>query len=334
MDINQNKKVAVVILNWNGAKLLSQFLPSVVQNSEEAQIYVVDNASTDESVFILQTQFPDIKIIQNRNNLGYAGGYNQALKNVKEPYFVLLNSDVEVTKNWLLPLINLFENNSDVAIIQPKILDFNNKNQFEYAGAGGGFMDELGYPFCRGRIFDSLEQDLGQYNDTRTIFWASGACFCIRKNVFDQLNGFDTSFFAYQEEIDLCWRAFNQHLKVMYCGLSTVFHVGGGTFKQDNPRKTYLNFRNNLLMLVKNLPKGQLFKIIFTRLILDGLAGIRLLFKGQLLHFIAILNAHFSFYAMLKQSYGQRIKNPRKKYFHQKSIVSQYFLKNIKIFQD
>jgi GT2 family glycosyltransferase len=330
----QTKKVAVVILNWNGKKLLSQFLPSVVEHSENAAIYVVDNASTDDSVFLLQTQFPKVKIIQNKNNLGYAAGYNEALKTVNEPYWVLLNSDVEVTQDWLLPIVHLFENQAEAAIIQPKILDFHNKNQFEYAGAAGGFIDQFGYPFCRGRIFDHVEKDAGQYNDTRQIFWASGACFCIRKEVFQKLNGFDAHFFAYQEEIDLCWRAFNQNYKVMYCGASTVFHVGGGTFQQDNPQKTFFNFRNNLLMLVKNLPKASLFKIILFRLVLDGLAGIRFLMKGQLPHFYAILRAHFSFYQLLKITYSKRSQNINKNYYHQKSIVSQYFLKNINVFKD
>jgi hypothetical protein len=334
MITNKNhKKIAVVVLNWNGRKLLEKFLPSLLIFSAEANIYIADNASTDDSVSYVNSHFPAVVCIRNKQNLGYAGGYNEAISHVSEPLLVLLNSDVEVTKNWLQPILALFEANPNVAIIQPKILDYYNRNYFEYAGAGGGYIDQYGYPFCRGRIFDTIEKDIGQYDDILPVFWASGACFCIRKEVFEVLDGFDASFFAHQEEIDLCWRAFNLNFETFYCGQSTIFHIGGGTLKQDNPHKTFLNFRNNLLMLVKNLPAHFIFKIIFTRLILDGLAAFRFLIKGKFLHVWAILKAHFSFYLNAQKAYNQRKHNFKLGYFYQKSIISQYFLNKKKLFK-
>jgi GT2 family glycosyltransferase len=255
------KKIAVVILNWNGAKLLHQFLPSIVSFSDEATIYVADNASTDTSIEVLKSEFPSIKIIQNDGNYGFAKGYNVALQNVEEEYYALVNSDIEVTENWLAPILSLFENDKETAIIQPKLLDFKNKEKFEYAGAAGGFIDKYGYPFCRGRIFETVEFDNHQYDDEREIFWASGACFFIRKEIYRKLNGFDDDFFAHQEEIDLCWRAFNLGYKTKYTSKSVVYHVGGATLNEGNPKKTYLNFRNSLLMLVKNLPQNKLFQL-------------------------------------------------------------------------
>ena len=321
-------KIAVVILNWNGIKLLEQFLPSVVQFSQEATVYVADNASTDGSVFFVRNHFPTVQIIENRANLGFAQGYNEALKSIDAEIFALVNSDIEVTENWLSPVLNAFKNESQTAIIQPKIRDFKNKAYFEYAGAAGGFIDKYGYPYCRGRIFDTLEKDNGQYNDSCEIFWASGACFFIRSSVYSELNGFDASFFAHQEEIDLCWRAFNKGYVAKYISDSMVYHVGGATLSQGNPKKTYLNFRNSLWMLVKNLPKNKLFQVLFIRLILDGLAGIQFLFKGKIRHLLAILESHFSFYNMLLTNYKKRDTN----YFNQKSIVYQYFINNGKVF--
>ena len=249
-------KTAVVILNWNGAKLLQQFLPSVIQFSDNATIYVADNASTDTSIDVLKTEFPSIKIIKNTGNYGFATGYNEALKEVEEPYYALVNSDIEVTENWLHPIEAIFDNQPKTAIIQPKLLDFKKKTHFEYAGAAGGFIDKFGFPFCKGRIFNTLEEDLGQYETETEIFWATGACFFIRKDVFRTLNGFDGDFFAHQEEIDLCWRANNLGYIVKYCPNSVVFHVGGATLNEANPKKTFLNFRNSLLMLHKNLPEN------------------------------------------------------------------------------
>ena len=274
-------EIAVVILNWNGLKLLEQFLPSVIQYSPQASIYVADNASTDNSISFVKDNFPTVKIIINKMNFGFAQGYNEALKHIDSEIYALVNSDVEVTENWLKPIIETFENEPKTAIIQPKILDFKRKEYFEYAGAAGGFIDKYGYPFCRGRIFDTLEKDNGQYDDNCKIFWASGACFFIRSSVFKNLNGFDTDFFAHQEEIDLCWRANNKSYVIKYNSQSAVYHLGGATLQKVNSKKTELNFRNSLLMLTKNLPKKQLFSVIFIRLVLDGIAAIQFFFSGK-----------------------------------------------------
>lgn len=328
------KKIAVVILNWNGVRLLEQFLPSVMSYSPEATIYLADNASTDSSIEFVKTNYPDIKIIQNEGNFGYAQGYNVALKYVEEPYFCLLNSDVEVTENWLKPILEIFEKEKNIAIIQPKILDFKNKSLFEYAGAAGGFIDKYGYPYCRGRIFETVEKDNGQYDDFSGIFWASGACFFIRKEVFNQLGGFDESFFAHQEEIDLCWRSKNAGYKTYYTFQSIIYHVGGATLKESNPKKTFLNFRNSLLMLVKNLPEGKILPIIFTRLFLDGIAGIQFILKGKFSHCWAIIKAHFHFYHLLNKYLKKRTNNQTESYFKTNSIVYNYFIKGGKVFEE
>ncbi|POS01966.1 hypothetical protein Q361_10628 [Flavobacterium croceum DSM 17960] len=325
-------KIAVVILNWNGAELLKKFLPKVIQYSEQATIYVADNASTDDSIQVITELFPSVKIIINNQNYGFAKGYNEALKDVQEPYYCLLNSDVEVTENWLSPILTIFENESQTSIIQPKILDYKNKSYFEYAGAAGGFIDKFGYPYCRGRIFDTVEKDTNQYNDEAEIFWASGACFFIRKETYQQLKGFDDDFFAHQEEIDLCWRAFNNEKKIKYTSKSIVFHVGGATLDKANPKKTYLNFRNSLLMLTKNLPTHQLIPIIFTRLILDGIAGVQFIAQGKLRHCLAIIKAHFVFYSKLFSFLEKRSRVQNSNYYQSKSILYQYFIKKGKVF--
>lgn len=323
------KEIAVVILNWNGKELLQKFLPAVVQHSNQAQIYVIDNASTDDSVVFLQNNFPEVRLIQNQQNLGYAGGYNQGLEQIKEPFYCLINSDVLVTENWLTPILKLLGEQPEIGIVQPKILDYKRRNYFEYAGAAGGFIDAYGFPFCRGRVFDTIEKDEGQYNDITPVFWASGACFFVRKSVFEQLNGFDTLFFAHQEEIDFCWRAHIQNIQVYYCGFSTVYHVGGATLSNGNPKKTFLNFRNSLLMLYKNRPKKGKFINIFTRLSLDGLAGIHFLLKGKPQHCWAIVRSHFSFYRLISQS----TVNPNAiKYYRVKSVVWAYFIRRKKTF--
>jgi GT2 family glycosyltransferase len=327
------KKIAVVILNWNGAKLLEQFLPSVVAYSDEAKIYVADNASTDDSIDIIQAKFPQITILQNKGNFGFANGYNVALQQVEEDYYALVNSDVEVTENWLTPILTIFDNEPNIGIIQPKILDYKNKAYFEYAGAAGGFIDQYGYPYCRGRVFESIEKDNGQYDDETEIFWASGACLFIRKAIYRTLNGFDGDFFAHQEEIDLCWRAFNLGFKAKYTAKSVVYHVGGATLNESNPRKTFLNFRNSLLMLTKNLPGGKLFPIIFTRLCLDGLAGIQFIFKGKWSHCWAIIKAHFEFYHLINRNLKKRHIVNKDNYYHTKSIVYRYFIKNGTVFE-
>jgi GT2 family glycosyltransferase len=325
-------KTAVVILNWNGAKLLQQFLPSVLQYSGDATIYVADNASTDTSIAVLKNEFPSIKIIENAGNYGFAKGYNEALKYVEEPYYALVNSDIEVTENWLQPIEAIFNNEPNTAIIQPKLLDYKKKTHFEYAGAAGGFIDKYGFPFCRGRIFDTLEEDLGQYNTETEIFWATGACFFIRKEVFRSLQGFDGDFFAHQEEIDLCWRANNQGYVVKYCPNSVVYHVGGATLNEANPMKTFLNFRNSLLMLTKNLPKEKLVPIIFIRLCLDGLAGIQFIFQGKFKHTFAILKAHFYFYHLIGRNLKKRNNSQKTDYYYTNSIVWNYFVQKKKTF--
>jgi GT2 family glycosyltransferase len=302
-------------------------MPSVVAHSQEAKIYVADNASTDNSVAFLKQHFPQVEIIQNQVNGGYAKGYNDALQHVQADVFCLLNSDVEVTENWLSPIIKEFQSNANTAIIQPKILDHKRKSYFEYAGAGGGFIDKYGYPFCRGRIFTTIEKDKGQYNDTTIIFWASGACLFIRKSTFDTLNGFDETYFSHFEEIDLCWRAFNSGFTTKYIGTSAVYHVGGATLSAIQPKKTYLNFRNSLFTITKNAD-GYLFGIIFIRLVLDGIAGLKFIFNLKFSHFVAILKAHFSYYSHLSRLLKQRKQLPkRKNYYKTTSIVWSYYLR-------
>ena len=326
------KKIAVVILNWNGRKLLEEFLPSIIRFSEQATVYVADNASTDDSISYIKNTFPTIKIIQNADNFGFAKGYNEALKFVEEEFYALVNSDIEVTENWLTPILEMFENQPETSIIQPKILDYKNKEMFEYAGAGGGFIDKYGFPFCRGRIFQHLEKDESQYNDETEIFWASGACFFIRKEVYRKLKGFDEDFFAHQEEIDLCWRAFNLNYKVKYNGKSTVYHVGGATLNESSPHKTFLNFRNSLWMMLKNVPRGKLVSTFFIRLTLDGQAGLHFALHGKFSHLFAVLKAHFYFYFFLFKFLNKRESNQYANYYKTKSIVYYHFIKKGIIF--
>jgi len=325
--------IAIVILNWNGRSLLEQFLPSVVNYSKEGTIYVADNASTDDSIAFIKTSYPAIRIIQNDCNGGYAKGYNDALAKIEADVYCLLNSDVEVTQNWLTPIISHFRNSENTAAIQPKILDYKKKNYFEYAGAAGGFLDKFGYPYCRGRIFETLEEDTGQYNDTLDIFWASGACLFVRKSVFEEVGKLDQDFFAHQEEIDLCWRIHNHGYNIQYIGASEVYHLGGATLKVMNPRKTFLNFRNNLLMIVKNATEKSIWFIIFTRLILDGVAAFKFLIEGKPSHFIAVSKAHFSFYKNLPTFIKKRKKlTYQRKYYAVSSVVWQYYILNKKLF--
>ena len=326
-------KIAVVLLNWNGQKLLEQFLPALVQYSPEATLYLADNASTDDSVAFVKASFPTIQIIENSTNLGFAGGYNNALKTIDADILALVNTDVEVTKNWLVPIIETFKTEPKTAIIQPKIKDFKNPEFFEYAGAAGGFIDQFGYPFCRGRIFDSLEKDLAQYEDDCEIFWASGACFFIRNAVYNEFGGFDSDFFAHQEEIDLCWRAKNRGYTIKYNSKSIVYHIGGATLNQGNPRKTFLNFRNSLLMLTKNLPQKKLFYVLFIRLILDGIAGLRFLLQGKWRHVIAILKAHFSYYLLFIRMFKKRDAKQIDNYYQIKNVVISYYLRKNTVFK-
>jgi GT2 family glycosyltransferase len=327
-------KIAIVILNWNGEILLESYLPSVLKYSEGlADIYVADNASTDGSVAFLEQNYPTINVIKNSSNSGFAKGYNDALQAVKADIFCLLNSDVEVTKDWLQPVQEFFLKNSEAAIVQPKILDLLKKDHFEYAGAAGGFIDQLGYPFCRGRIFQSLEKDEGQYDDTREIFWATGACMFVRSKVFNDLKGFDPDYFAHQEEVDFCWRAKNKGHKVFYLGTSKVYHLGGSTLSNMNPKKTYLNFRNSLFSITKNLPRRKAFAIIFIRLLLDGIAALRFVLQFRIKHCLAILRAHFSFYRHFGNMYRKRERsNFILNYYVVKSIVWSYFVNGVKYF--
>ncbi|HKC68136.1 MAG TPA: glycosyltransferase family 2 protein [Bacteroidia bacterium] len=337
----QSLKIAVVILNFNGKNLLKKFLPSVIQYSSPATIYVADNASADDSVLFLQQEFPAVRLIQLKENYGFAKGYNEALKQVDASYFILLNSDVEVTSNWIEPIINLMETDKTVAAAQPKILSYNAKNEFEYAGACGGFIDKYGYPFCRGRIFDTLEKDNAQYNQPQEIFWATGACMFVRASVYNDLKGFDDFYFAHMEEIDLCWRIKNRQCKVMVVPAAVVYHVGGGTLNKLSPQKTFLNFRNSLISLTKNNASGSLFLKIMARLALDGVAGIKFFVEGNPIHTWAIIRAHCSFYANFKNTLRLRkeIKSapgykPSNYQIYQSSIVFDYYLKKKKYFSD
>jgi GT2 family glycosyltransferase len=299
-------RTAVVILNYNGEKLLPTFLPSVVQHSPQVEIIVADNASTDESVSIVRRSFPGIRLILLDKNYGFCGGYNRALEQVDADYCVLLNSDIEVTPGWLDPITELMDKDPNVASVQPKILSYTERNKFEHAGAAGGYIDSLGYPFCRGRIFDHVEEDHGQYNDEREIFWSSGACMVIRSNIFKSLNGFDEDFFAHMEEIDLCWKLHRRNLKVVYCGKSSVFHVGAGTLGYGSPRKIYLNFRNGLSLIYKHLDPAELIYKLPLRIFLDWVAALRFAIGSDTRNAVAILNAHRDFFANIERDKRKR----------------------------
>jgi len=326
------KKVSVVILNWNGKDFLSRFLPGIIEYSGTAEIVVADNASSDGSAEFIRTNFPSVRIVQNSENGGFAKGYNDALQKIESDYYVLLNSDVEVTPGWLEPLIQLADSDPSIAACQPKILDYKNKARFEYAGAAGGFIDKYGYPFCRGRIFDSFEEDEGQYNDTREVFWATGACLFVRADAYHRQQGLDVDFFAHMEEIDLCWRLKNEGFKIMYCADSTVFHVGGGTLSKSNPRKTYLNFRNSLILLCKNHAPGFFWIKLLFRMILDCVAGLKFLLAGDVKHCFAVVHAHGSFYKTFRRTLKKRkqqrksIQNYATTPLYHKCIVFDYFL--------
>ncbi|HTA82797.1 MAG TPA: glycosyltransferase family 2 protein [Bacteroidia bacterium] len=334
-------QVAVVILNWNGKKFLEQFLPLVMAHTgNDAEVYVADNASNDDSVQFLKKNHPDVHLIQNPLNGGFAVGYNMALTQIKADYYVLLNSDVEVTADWVKAPVDMLKNNLDVVAVQPKIKSFFEPQKFEYAGAAGGFIDVYGYPFCRGRIFDTIEKDEGQYNDEKEIFWATGACLFIKASVFHEMGGFDEDLFSHQEEIDLCWRMKLKGYKIMYCPNSEVLHYGGGMLPKSNPFKTYLNFRNNLIILCKNHPARALRKMVFQRMILDGLAALRFLLKADFGDFWAITRAHAHFYRTLKKTWAKRKKvqatvtNPEVSAIYRRSIVRKYFLQGKRVFSE
>lgn len=319
--------IAVVVLNYNTLDLLKEYLPILLESCrDKAQVVVADNASTDGSVEWLRG-VRDIKLITLDKNHGYAGGYNRALKQVKADHYVLINSDVEVSEGWLEKLIEPLEQDPSIAAVQPKILMLKDKYAFEYAGAGGGLLDKWGYPFCRGRIFDTLEGDRGQYDDERAIFWATGACFAIRASLFHKAEGFDEDFFAHMEEIDLCWRLQHMGYKIWYTGKSAVYHLGGGTLKMGSHRKYYLNYRNNLAMLTKNYP-GSWFRMILWKMVLDGLSALNFLFAGKVSVFTAVIQAHFAYWSRLGYWMDKRRSIKRTKgadILYPKSIVWQYF---------
>lgn len=322
-------KVAICILNWNGIKLLKCFLPSIVNFSKNHIIYLIDNASEDESISFVKKHFSNIRIIQNPLNLGFSGGYNLGLKQVKEDLLCLINSDVRVEKNWIKPIVKMFQNNKEIVIVQPKIINEKKPQYFEYAGAAGGQIDFFGYPYCRGRILNRSEIDKNQYEECAPIFWASGACFFIRKNIFWKFNGFDENFFSHMEEIDLCWRIHNSsNYKIYYCSKSKVYHLGAETLKKESAEKTFLNFRNNLYILLKNLPKYQWIHILFFRMIIDTIIGFSFFFSGKWIHTLSIIKAYFSFYKSFTLMYKKR--NPGiKKYYQTFSVfILKFFIQN------
>lgn len=336
-------RIAVVILNWNGKSYLEKFLPGILKHSGSAEVIVADNGSTDDSVSFLIKKFPGVKIIELNENTGFAGGYNKALSQIhktvapeEDQYYILLNSDVEVTENWIEPVIRLMEKDTLIAAAQPKIRAYNDRGKFEYAGAAGGFIDKFGYPFCRGRIFDSVEADHGQYDDAKEIFWATGACLFIKASLFHKAGGFDADFFAHMEEIDLCWRLKNSGYKIFYCPDSTVYHIGGGTLHKSNPKKTFLNFRNNLWLLLKNLPSGKILPVVFSRLALDGIAGVKFFLAGNVKDTFAVIKAHFNVYFHLfsvLRKRGEVQKFPLSG-MYQRSIVRDFFARGKKVFTD
>ena len=333
-------KVAVVILNWNGKPFLEKFLPSVIEYSTESwsEVWVADNGSTDKSLSFINTTYPSVKTLQFDKNYGFTGGYNKALSKIEAEYYVLLNSDVEVTQNWIKPVIEYMDNHKDTGAAMPKLLSYNEKNKFEYAGAAGGFIDKLGFPFCKGRILSETEIDEGQYDNTSEIFWATGACLFVRSSVFHDLGRLDDDFFAHMEEIDLCWRMKNRGYKIMYIHNSTVYHVGGGTLPNNNPKKLFLNYRNNLFLLYKNLPSGSFKSILFQRMILDGASAIMYLLQGKISFFLAVPKAHFAFYSNIKKFKNKRIENNKKRTTNDHheilnhSIIYSFFIRKVKKF--
>ncbi|MDR0763617.1 MAG: glycosyltransferase family 2 protein [Bacteroidales bacterium] len=332
-------KVAIVILNWNGEKFLKEFLPILIKctTQEGAEIIIADNASSDNSVKFLQQNYPSLRIIQNSTNEGFAGGYNTALKQIDAEYYVLLNSDIEVTPNWTQPIIALMDSDDKIAAVQPKILSYYNRSKFEYAGAAGGFIDYLGYPFCRGRIFENIEKDNGQYDDVCEIFWATGAALFVKADVYHALNGFDAEFFAHQEEIDFCWRAKNNGYKIMCCPSSVIYHIGGGTLPKSSARKTYLNFRNNYTLLYKNLLKNKFRKVIIIRFPLDVLASLSFLAKGNLKEFLSVYKALRDFLKMRKrnrQQWSALVRKEHSTQIYHHSIVIKHYLGRVKKFSE
>ncbi|MFT6849286.1 MAG: GT2 family glycosyltransferase [Sphingobacteriales bacterium] len=331
--------VAVVILNWNGKGFLKEYLPSFLKTTyKNHKLYVADNGSSDDSISFMETTYPDINIIKLDKNYGFAGGYNKALDQVNADYLAIVNSDLEVTPTWLEPMVEMLSRDATIAACQPKIKWLRMDTHFEYAGAAGGFIDTLGYPFCRGRLFDILESDNNQYDTEKEIFWATGACFLVKTGIFKSLGGFDEDFFAHMEEIDLCWRIKNEGYKIMYTPMSTIYHLGGGTLNTENPKKTFLNFRNSLIAMQKNLPSNQVFGKIFVRMCLDLAAWFKFALSGKIKHAFAINKAHAQFvfkqgkWIKKRQMTSQKNLNPTGIY--KRSIVWDYYVRKKRLFSE
>jgi GT2 family glycosyltransferase len=332
------QQVAVAILNYNGENFLRQFLPGVIAHSHDAEVIVIDNGSTDNSLATIKNEFPSVTLIALDNNYGFCGGYNRGISKIDKDWVVLLNSDVEVTSGWLQNMLDVINADKKLAALQPKILSYQHKDKFDYAGAAGGFIDTFGYPYCRGRIFDFLENDKNQYNTATDCFWAGGACMLVNRNVYLECGGLDEDFFAHMEEIDLCWRLKRGGHRIGFTHASIVFHVGGGTLSKINPRKTYLNFRNGLELLLKNLPLSELFWVMPVRVGLDWVAALRFLFMKQSTHAWAIVKAHLHFIKRLQKTISKRnsIKLPYLPLSSRKpiSIVWEFYIKSKKTFSD
>lgn len=334
-------KLAVVVLSYNGRELLNKFLPPIIKSKTDyTEIYVVDNASHDGTYEFIQEHFPEVKLIRLEVNKGFTNGYVASLPQIDADYYALVSSDVEVSEGWIEPIISLLDSNPDVAVVQPKIKSYNNKREFEYSGASGAYIDKYGYPFCRGRLFFTIEEDDAQYQDNREVFWCSGACMFIRSDVYHQLGGFDNDYYAHMEDIDLSWRVKNAGYKVMVCPQAVVYHVGGHIISYGSPPKIFRNYKNGMIMLLKNLPAGQVWWIIPYRLLLDGVAGIRALVKGNSKECGAILKAHFEFWSGLQKWIRKRkeakkaVNNPNRVGVYPRSIVVQYFLLGKRKFSD
>lgn len=329
-------KVAVVILNWNGRKFLEKFLPSVIEFSKNVEIIVADNASSDDSLQFMQSSYPEIRIIKNNENGGFAKGYNDALSQVEADYYVLLNSDIEIRNPWIEPIIELMESDESIGACQPKLRSYHEPHLFEYAGAAGGYIDEFGYPFCRGRVFNNIEEDKGQYDDIAEVFWATGACMFVKSKAYWQVGGLDNDFFAHMEEIDLCWRLKNAGYKIMVNPQSVVYHVGGGTLPKNSPRKTFLNFRNNFFLLYKNLTRTKFYYVFIVRLLLDGVAGLKFLVEGNYKDTFAVVKAHIHFYAAIGKNSIKRkaIKQKNVSCVYSGNIVGKHYINGVKKFSD
>lgn len=335
-------KTAVVILNWNGINFLKKFLPKVIEYSlnSSTEIWVADNGSSDSSVEWVESSHKEVRLIRLEKNHGFSEGYNLALEQIEADYYILLNSDIEVTERWLEPMVQLLDSNPDIASCQPKILSHNNKDHFEYAGAAGGFIDKYGYPLCRGRVLNEIERDIGQYDSPAEIFWSTGACMAVRSQAWKKVGGFDPDFFAHMEEIDLCWRFHRTGYKVFYVPHSRVYHVGGGALPYNSPFKTYLNFRNSLFLLYKNLPDKSFRKTLFIRKILDGIATVFFMLKGQLKSAWAVLKAHCDYYKTISVMKENRKKvkmlgnNEASDLILNKCIVFEFYIKGKKTFRE